>query len=121
MKKYKLILDTLLLVSLVVLCLATIVPHTIVMPSSVQMLLLVTVFGLISAFVVMVWRENPEDEREAENQHFASRLAYMAGCLVLIVVMLIQGVHHRLDAAIPVTLLIMIVTKTATQYLKDKK
>lgn len=120
MKKYKPILDIVLLALLIFLCLATIAPHTIVMPSQLQMLLLVTVLGLISAFLVLVWKEKPSDEREAENQHFASRLAYLAGCVVLIVVMLVQGISHSLDAAIPVTLLIMILTKVLAQQFKDK-
>jgi cobalamin synthase len=120
MKKYKPILDATLLLLLVILCLATIAPHTIVMPSQVQMVLLVVVLGLISAFLVLVWKEKPSDEREAENQHFASRMAYLAGCVVLIAVMLVQGVSHKLDAAIPITLLIMILTKLLAQQFKDK-
>ncbi len=120
MKKYKLMLDGVLLVLLILLCLATIAPHTIVMPNPLQMVLLLAVFGLISTFLVIVWKEKPDDEREAENQHFASRLAYLTGCVTLIVVMLAQGLSHHLDAAIPVTLLIMIVTKILAQQFKDR-
>jgi cobalamin synthase len=120
MKKYKFILDAFMLVLLIVLCLATVAPHTIVMPSQVQMALLVTVLGLISAFLVLVWKEKPNDEREAENQHFASRVAYLAGCIVLIVILLVQGVSHNLDPAIPITLLIMITTKIVAQQFKDR-
>ncbi len=120
MKKYKPLLDIILLSLLVFLCLSAILPHTIIMPSQLQMLLLVVIFGLMSAFLVLVWREQPSDEREAENQQLASRMAYLAGCIVLIVTMLVQGVSHKLDAAIPITLLIMILTKVVTQQLKNK-
>lgn len=120
MKKYKSLLDIVLLALLVFLCLAAILPRTLVMPSQLQMLLLIVVFGLISAFLVLVWREQPSDEREAENQQLASRMAYLAGCVVLIITMLVQGASHKLDAAIPITLLVMIFTKVVTQKLKDK-
>ncbi len=120
MKKYKSLLDIVLLALLVFLCLVSILPHTIVMPSQLQMLLLIVVFGLMSAFLVLVWREQPNDEREAENQQLASRMAYLAGCIVLIITMLVQGASHKLDAAIPITLLVMILTKLVTQQLKDK-
>mgnify|MGYP001798570081 CR=1 FL=1 len=120
MKKYKSLLDIVLLALLVFLCLTAVLPRTIVMPSPLQMLLLIVVFGLISAFLVLVWREQPSDEREAENQQLASCMAYLAGCSVLIITMLVQGASHKLDAAIPITLLIMILTKVVTQQLKDK-
>ena len=84
-------------------------------------LLIIISLGLISMFLVLVWREKPSDEREAENQQLASRMAYLAGCIVLIIVMLAQGISHNLDAAVPITLLIMILTKIVTQQLKDKK
>ena len=120
MKKYKSLLDIVLLALLVFLCLATILPYTIVMHIQLQMLLLIVVFGLMSAFLVLVWREQPSDEREAENQQLASRMAYLAGCIALIVTMLVQGFSHKLDAAIPIILLVMILTKVVTQQLKDK-
>ncbi len=120
MKKYKSLLDIVLLALLVFMCIAAILPHTIVMPSQLQMLLLIVVFGLMSTFLVLVWREQPNDEREAENQQLASRMAYLAGCIALIVTMLVQGASHKLDAAIPITLLVMILTKVVTQQFKDK-
>ncbi len=120
MKKYKSLLDIVIVIILISLSAAQIAPKTIVMPSSFEMLLCVTVFGLVSAFAVLVWREQPGDEREAENQHFASRSAYLAGCGVLITAMVIQELHHQLDSAIPITLLVMIITKMVLQRFKDK-
>lgn len=121
MKKYKSLLDIVLLVLLVFLCAAAVLPRTIVMSSELAMLLLISIFGLVSAFLVLVWREQPSDEREAENQQLASRMAYLAGCTALIIAMLVQGFSHKIDAAIPITLLVMIVTKLLGQKLKDKE
>lgn len=119
MKKYKPLLDVILLASLAGMSLLAIAPKTFVMPTSVQMLLLAIVLGLLAAFLVLLWRESPSDEREAHNQATASRFAYIVGSVVLIITMVTQSLHHRLDAAIPITLLAMIATKLIIQRTKD--
>lgn len=119
MKKSKVIIDALIILILLVLTAAALAPSQIVMPGDVKMILIIVLFGLVSSFVVLVWRERPEDEREAENQQQASRLAYVAGCGTLILAMLVQSFQHKLDAAIPIVLLVMIMTKIIWQRLKD--
>lgn len=121
MKKYKNLIDIVLLVGLAVMSLLAIAPKTFVMPSSLQMLLLACVLGLIASFLLLLWRERPSDERELENQAFASRSAYMVGALVLIMALLIQSFQHDLDPAIPLALLAMIATKILVQRTKDGK
>lgn len=119
MKKYKSLFDIVLLASLTVMAALTIAPKTLVMPTSLQMLLLATVLGLVASFLVLFWREQPDDEREVYNQALASRLAYVVGATVLIIAMLIESLHHQLDPAIPITLLAMIITKIIVQRTKD--
>lgn len=119
MKKYKHILDIILLVSLTAMALLTIAPKTFVMPSSLQMLLLAIVLGLLATFLALLWREQPSDEREAFNQAFASRSAYIVGASVLIAAMLIESFRHKLDPAIPIALLAMIATKVIIQRNRD--
>ncbi len=121
MKKYKNGLDIVLVLLLAIISLFTIAPKQLVMPTSLQMALFVIAFGFVSAFVVLVWREDPADEREAEHQHEASRAAYLAGCSLLIVAMVVQGFRHHLDPVIPLALFLMIVTKLGIQRYKDKK
>lgn len=120
MKKYKSLLDIILLVGLLAMSGLAIAPETFVMPSSLQMLLLAVVFGLLASFLALLWRENPSDEREAYNQAFASRSAYIVGTVVLIGAMLIQSFQHNLDPFIPVTLLAMIATKIILQRNRDE-
>ncbi len=98
-----------------------IAPKTFVMPSSLQMLILAVVLGLISTFLVLLWREQPEDEREMQNQALASRSAYFVGALVLISALIIQSLAHSIDPAIPIALLAMIATKVIVQRTKDGK
>lgn len=120
MKKYNRLLDLLLLSGLMALALVAIAPKTIVMPTSIQMIILAVVLALISLFLVMFWREEPNDERELQNQAIASRSAYFVGSLVLIVALIIQSLAHTLDPIVPITLLSMIGTKIIVQRYKDE-
>lgn len=119
MKKYKLLLDIVLLVSLTAMSLLAIAPKTFVMPTSLQMILLAIVLGLLAGFLVLLWREQPSDERESYNQALASRSAYVVGAAILIIAMLVESLNHNLDPAIPVALLAMIITKVIVQRKRD--
>jgi cobalamin synthase len=119
MKKYKQLLDFILLIGLATIAIVAVAPEAFVMPSSLQMLILATVLGLIATFLVLFWREQPNDEREMQNQALASRSAYTVGSLVLIVALVIQSVQHSLDPAVPIALLAMIATKIIVQRIKD--
>jgi cobalamin synthase len=120
MKKYKSLLDVLIVLILMSLSAAAIVPSKVAMSNGIKTTLIVILFGLVSSFAVLVWREHPADEREAEHQQIASRTAYLAGCGALIVAMLLQAFRHRLDSAIPVALLVMILVKLLVQWHNDK-
>lgn len=119
MKKYKQLLDIVLLLGLTTLALLAIAPKTFVMPTSLQMLILAAVLGLFATFLVLLWREQPDDEREMQNQALASRSAYIVGSLVLITALIIQSSNHKIDPAIPIALLAMIATKVIVQRTKD--
>jgi len=121
MKKYKQSLDVVLLLGLTIIALLAIAPKTIVMPSALQMVILAIVLGLIATFLVLLWREQPDDEREMQNQALASRSAYIVGSLVLICALIVQSLHHNLDPAIPIALLAMIATKIIVQRNRDGK
>ena len=119
MKKYKSALDVILLLSLALVSALAIAPKTFVMPNSVQMLILTILLVLIATFLVLLWRENPDDEREASNQASASRAAYVVGAIVLIVALINQSLKHEIDSAVPIALLAMIATKIVVQRSKD--
>ena len=119
MKKYKSALDLILLLGLATLCALAIAPKTFVMPTSAQMLILTVVLVFMAAFLVLLWRESPRDEREAGNQTSASRSAYIVGTIVLIIALIIQSLKHQIDSAVPIALLAMIATKVFIQRMKD--
>lgn len=119
MKKYKPALDVILLISLAIVSLLAIAPETFVMPTAIQMLILTVAIGLIATFLLLLWRENPSDEREADNQAIASRSAYIVGAIVLIIALVGQGLNHKIDPVVPIALLAMIATKVIIQRHKD--
>lgn len=121
MKKYKSLLDIVLLLGLGIITFLAVAPEAIVMPSALQMIILAFVLVLVSGFLIFLWREQPEDERELHNQALASRWAYIIGSIVLIVALLIQSLKHDIDSAIPIALLAMIATKIVVQRNKDNK
>lgn len=120
MKKYKSLLDIVLLLGLGAIAFLAVAPHAIIMPSALQMLLLAVVLVLVSGFLVFLWREKPNDERELQNQALASRWAYLVGSVVLILALVYQSLNHNLDPAIPIALIAMIATKIIVQRFKDK-
>jgi cobalamin synthase len=120
MKKYKPVLDIILLVTLTVLLVVTIAPKALVMTTDIQMLILAIALALLAGFVVMVWREHPEDEREIHNQVLASRYAYIVGTSILIVALTVGSLRHNLDPFIPTALIAMIATKLIAQRQQDK-
>ena len=121
MKKYKAALDFILIVSLTVVCALSLAPKSFVMPNSAQMLILTILLGFIATFLVLLWRENPHDEREAVNQSSASRAAYVVGAVVLIIALIVQSLRHKIDPAVPLALLAMISTKVFIQRKMDDK
>ncbi len=92
-----------------------------VMPSALQMSMLAVVLVLLAGFLVLVWREHPQDEREAYNQALASRVAYLTGAGVLMIALVVQSLQHHLDSVVPIALLAMITAKILVQRTKDSR
>lgn len=122
MKKSRVIFDVVLTLLLLGLSIATVVPSLLdLMPTALQMTLFVAAFGLVAIFLVFLWREKPQDERELVNQNIASRAAYIVGCLILITALVVQGFQHNVDPLVPIALFGMIFTKLLVQNLKDSR
>lgn len=122
MRKPRLVFDIFLVCLLLLLSVATIAPGILdLMPNALQMALFVTAFVLVAIFLVFLWREKPEDERELVNQNVASRAAYVVGSLVLMVSLVVQGFQHNVDPTIPLSLLVMIATKLIVQNIRNNR
>jgi len=121
MKKYKSLLDIVLLLGMGIITFFAVAPEAVVMPTTLQMILLAVVLALLAGFLVLLWREQPDDEREAHNQAEASRAAYLVGSIVLIIALVWQSMRHDIDPAVPIALLAMIAAKILIQRTKDKE
>ena len=120
MKKFKVYIDYVLLGGLAVMAYVATEPDEKLMSNMAQLSIAGIVTALFAAFAVLVWRENPGDEREAHNQFVASRMAYILGCIVLIVGLIFNTFWHVYDPFIPLALLVMVLTKIMVQKQKDR-
>ncbi len=74
-------------------------------------------FGIYASFVL---REKSEDERAAVHQALAGRNAFLAGSLILMVGILIQGYTHTVDPWLVIGLVTMIIAKISTRICSDR-
>jgi len=96
-------------------------PFMVLMPSSVQMLILVLVLIVFTFFSLFIWKEKSTDEREIMHRNIASRFAYLASATVLTIGVLIQSLNHTLDPWLLFALIIMILAKIIGLIYSQKK
>lgn len=114
------IITSILLVALGSVLTVLSLPDKIFMPSELAMGLLFLTAAALTIFLIFIWRENPADEREAINQHLASRYAYVAGSAILVATIIVRGLQHKIDPFVAAALFVMIASKTIMQNFKDR-
>jgi len=82
-------------------------------------LVMVTVLLLIWAGLIV--SETASDEREVNIKSQSGRVAYVAGMLVLMLALIMQGLAHAIDPWIPVTLAVMVSTKLLARLYLDRQ
>lgn len=102
-------------VGLIVLLILLVNPFEIFMPSRVTMMLLGGVAILAFLFIVFVWKETAQDERESVHRLLAGRSAFLAGASILLLGIAFQTIQHRLDPWLVVALGTMVLTKLLTR------
>jgi amino acid transporter len=116
MKKYKMFINVLLVSGLVWVSLFSLFPSKFSMSSDSQMMVCVLVYCLVGLFLVALFAEKPADEREVYNQFTSSRAAYVVGTVMLASAVVWQDIYSKIDPVIPVTLIVMVVVKTAFEF-----
>lgn len=109
-----------LAVVLVVLLFALTDPFMYWMPEAAAMITLVVAAALVAVFAGFVLKENGGDERDAAHRHFAGRVAYLAGLIVLTAALVVQGFTYTLDPWVSVSLGVMILVKIAARAYADR-
>lgn len=85
------------------------------MPSLLQYCALALVLAGFGLFGGVIWREQARDEREEFHAMRASRTAYLAGLLVLIIGAVYQALTNMIDVWIFATIAVMVAVKLAAR------
>lgn len=87
------------------------------MPSNLAMILIGLSVAAFALFAVLIWRENPRDEREAHILLSSDRYGFLAGAVTLTIVLVVETLRHESNGLIAGILAIMILAKLLGKYL----
>ena len=85
------------------------------MPDPAQMLVLALVIATFAVYAGVLFRERPEDEREAVHIHRASRVGYLAGVALLVAAITAKSLSQESEPWLFVVLAGMILSKLAAR------
>lgn len=90
------------------------------MPNMLVICMLAIILALFGLFAGLILREKSKDERDDIHKGLAGRNAFLAGCVVLIVGIFVQGLSHTIDMWLVLALITMIIAKVVTRIWTDK-
>lgn len=103
--------DAIIGILLLITILALLNPMDILMPSTLQMIL-IGIFGtLVLTILIFIWRENPKDEREETHILLTNRISFFVVSVSLLIALIVQTINHTLDIWIPLSLGLMLLAK----------
>lgn len=88
------------------------------MPGEIVMLFVALFVAAFVLFAVLIWRENPRDEREAHILLSSDRLGFLVGAIALSIVLVIESFQHRSTTLIALVLGAMVLAKILGKYLQ---
>jgi hypothetical protein len=92
------------------------------MPSMDATIVLVLAAILLSVYVILLWKERPEDERDELHVRNADRLAFSAAAIALLAVIAYEtAVSGASDPLLSVILIVMVAAKAAGLLYERKK
>lgn len=86
-------------------------PTHLLMPDSVNMMLILGLILGFLGFIGLVWREHASDERDAVHMQKAGRISFFMGATILVVGIVIQALNHKIDPWLLYALSGMVLTK----------
>lgn len=96
-------------------------PFTFWMPDMAHTVVLGCLLAAFGALSTLVLREQAGDEREDAHRKLSGRAAFLAGSLVLVLAIAVQGSRGYVDPWLVVALLAMTFTKLAVRLYSDLK
>jgi hypothetical protein len=88
-----------------------------VMPNSIVMMAVAIFVAAFALFAVLIWRESPRDEREAQILLSSDRLGFLVGAIVLSIILVTESLQHQSTTLIAFALTAMILAKIIGKYL----
>lgn len=109
--KTKNIIEIIFALLLIVFLTISINPFDLLMPTMIQMIYIGIFSTIFIVFFVFIWKESPNDEREAYHRLYAGKLAFMSGVLILAIGNIHQIVNHEKNIWLPIALGTMVLVK----------
>src|SRR3989344_1339152 len=106
-------------VSVVLILCAFLLNEQFLMPMGMQMFLIVALLILFLALIAFLFKENSRDERELIHTFAAGRISFIAGSITLIGGMIYGIFQHDIDLFLPITLVVMILSKVLYRMYSD--
>jgi len=72
------------------------------------------------AFQIFIWKAKPQDEREDQLLYRANANAYLFGTAVLVIGLVYQAFSHSVDVWLLIALLVMIISRMASCFYKER-
>lgn len=85
--------------------------QSLLMPMSMATTFSIALIVAFFLFIVFIFREKPQDERENVHKFMAGRIAFIVGAIILITGIIYQTFQHNIDPWLIYTLSGMILTK----------
>lgn len=115
-------LESFLVIILSILLLLLVKPFNLIMDTEVYITVLALAVIIHIIKVIIVWSEEPQDERDLQHRFYSSWISYIAVSTVLIVGIAVQGsMHGNVDPWLPFALAALFIGKLISRiYLEIK-
>lgn len=90
-------------------------PTNLLMPDSVNLMLILGLILGFLAFVGLFWKEQTGDERETMHMQKSGRISFFVGATILVIGVVIQTLDHNIDPWLLYALSGMVLTKLITR------
>lgn len=86
-------------------------PSHLLMPDSVNTMLILSLIVGFLVFIGLIWREQASDERDTVHIQKAGRLSFFVGISILVIGVVTQAIQHNIDPWLLYALSGMVLTK----------
>lgn len=86
-------------------------PTNLLMPDSVNVMLILGLILGFLGFIGLFWREQPSDERDTVHMQKSGRVSFFVGATILVMGIVIQALNHDIDPWLLYALSGMVLTK----------